>query len=532
LLIDLNESQTRRFGGDICVIGTGAAGLTLASVLLQSGVSVIMLESGGFDSDRDANRLNVVETDRWLLFQGAQRGRRRGLGGSTACWGGQLLPLEPIDFAPRAWVDHSGWPITAEDLAPYYRLALQFAGADERNFDSDVSRLLGRQSPFDPRVFSYFFSKWSPHPRFRDLLAEDLRQSTDVRVFLHATVTRIELDNGGDRVREVRASNAAQEEFVFTAETIVLCTGGIETPRLLLANRHQAPRGIGNGHDLVGRFFQDHPNVRVGTVRSAEPQRMHELFSPATVDGLDVTPQLSLAPEVQEKDGLLNASAHVWFRYPRTLLQRLSLLNLVRRIGAEPNAARNLVDAGLLLSGPTIRMLRQGARLGEEARFTITVIVEQEPSPESRITLASRTDRFGVPRAKVRWQLTDKTWGTVVRVSRALESQFRQVGLGTLDIFPHIATDRTYWNVFPHDANHHMGGTRMASSPDAGVVDENCRVFGVENLFVASSSVFPTGGHSNCTLTIMALALRLAEHLGISPHAPGKGPSVDARVEA
>jgi choline dehydrogenase-like flavoprotein len=525
MLIDLNESRERRFRCDMCVVGTGAAGLTLASVLLRSGASVIMLESGGLEPDRDADRLNVCETDRRLLFQGAQRGRRRGLGGSTACWGGQLLPLEPIDFVRRGWIDHSGWPITAEDLAPYYRLALRFAGSDERNFDSDLCRVLGRDSPFDPRVLRYFFSKWSPHPRFRDVLVDDLRQSTDVRVFLHATVTRIELENGGDRVREVRASNSALEEFVFAAETIVLCTGGIETPRLLLANRHQAPKGIGNGRDLVGRFFQDHPNVRVGTVRSSVPRRMHELFSSATVDGVHVTPQLSLAPEVQEAGGLLNASAHVWFGYPRSLLQRLPLLNLARRIGVEPHAARNLIDASMLLTGPTIRLHRQGARLGEKARFAVTVIVEQEPCRESRIMLASRTDRFGVPRAKVRWRLTDKTWGTVVHVSRALQGQFRQVGLGTLDLFPHIATDRPYWNVFAHDAYHHMGSTRMASSPTAGVVDQNCRVFGVENLFVASSSVFPTGGHSNCTLTIMALALRLAEHLGVSTHALGEQPA-------
>lgn len=517
MLTDLNESTERRFAADICIIGTGAAGLTLASVLLRSGAAVIMLESGGVELEEEAERLNRIETDGGFMFEGARRGRRRGFGGSTACWGGQLLPLEPLDFAQRAWVDHSGWPLTADDLAPYYRRALKFAGSDDRNFDSDLCRALARESPFDPQVLRYYFSKWSPHPRFRDVLADELRQSANVRVFLHATVTRIELENGGDRVKQVRAANGSRGDFVFTANTVVLCTGGIETPRLLLANRDQAPRGLGNEHDMVGRFFQDHPNVRVGTVRAADPQRLHEIFGDAAVDGLRVSPKVSLSPQLQEGEGLLNASAHVWFRYPRTLLQRLALLNLAGRIGADRRAARDLIGAAWLLGWPTLRLHREGSRLGSGARFTIIVITEQEPCAESRITLGSRTDRFGMPLAKINWHLTDKVWRTVVGVCRNLQSEFHQTGLGEMDLFPHIASHREYWRAFPHDFYHHMGATRMATSPETGVVDENCRVFGVENLFIASSSLFPTGGHSNCTLTIMALALRLADHLGVAP---------------
>lgn len=521
MFIDLNQSDEARFRANICVIGTGAAGLTLASVLLSSGASVMMLESGGLQLEKAAAHLNRCETE-GLLFQGAQLGRKRVFGGSTECWGGQLLPLEPIDFAQRAWVDHSGWPITGEDLAPYYRLALRFAGSDELNFDSDVCRALGRASPFDTRVLRYYFSKWSPHPRFRDILAGALRASADVRVFYHASVTSIRLYKGGQRVTEVRAANSSLQEFVFTADTVVLCTGGIETPRLLLASTDQAPNGIGNADDMVGRFFQDHPNVRVGTVRSTDPPQMYELFTDGAVDGLRVTPHLSVAADRQESDHLLNASALIWLRYPRMMLQRLALLNLVRRIGLERHAVRNLIDAGWLLGWPTIRLLREGSRLGKDARFTVTVIVEQEPCAESRIVLGNRTDRFGVRLPKIRWHLTEKTWDSVVRVSRILQDEFQDSGMGRLDLFPHITHHRPYWRVFPHDGFHHMGSTRMSASPEDGVVDTQCQVFGVDNLFVVSSSVFPTGGHSNCTLTIMALAFRLAEHLGAGHRGGGE----------
>jgi choline dehydrogenase-like flavoprotein len=512
VLVDLNLTRRRRYAADICVVGTGAAGLTLASVLLHSGASVMMLESGGFDREDDVQRLNRCETDR-LLFEGAFRGRTRAFGGSTTCWGGQLLPLEPLDFARREWVEHSGWPITHGELAPYYSQALSFAGSDGLNFDSDVCAALGRENPFDLQLLRYYFSKWSPHPRFGDVMADALRASERVRVFLHATATRLQLDDAGRRVEAVHARNASRDEYVFRAPIVVLATGGIETARLLLANWDQARGGIGNANGMVGRFFHDHPSLLVGTVRAEDPAQIHRHFATAAVGGLQVTPRLSLQPSVQEAHGLLNASAYVGFDYPRMLLRRAMALNLARGVGVEQRGARNLVDAARLLAGPTVRLHRQGRRVGKDAQFTLTVITEQEPCAESRITLASRTDRFGLPLARIRWHTTAKTWDTVRRFSRVLVSEFDRSGLGTVDLAPHITADRVYWRVFPHDLYHHMGATRMGASPATGVVDENCRVFGVENLFIASSSVFPTGGHSNCTLTIMALALRLADHL-------------------
>lgn len=274
MLIDLNDCPPRRYAGDVCVVGTGAAGLTLASVFLQGGASVMMLESGGRDFEAEAQRLNRCEAGP-VLFEGAHRGRKRVFGGSTMCWGGQLLPLEPIDFAQRPWVDHSGWPITGVDLAPYYRRALRFAGSCERNFDGDLCRALGVDNPFNPEILRYYFSKWADRPSFRELLIDDLRSSDHVQVFLHANVTRLELGGGGDHITQVRASNGSADESEFRASTVVLCTGGIETARLLLANRHHAPEGIGNAHGLVGRFFQDHPSLLVGAVRSPDPQQMH-----------------------------------------------------------------------------------------------------------------------------------------------------------------------------------------------------------------------------------------------------------------
>lgn len=515
MLIDLNQQRPQRFSAEVCVVGTGAAGLTLASAFLQSGVSVMLLESGGFEHEQRAERLNRCETDR-LLFDGAHSGRKRVFGGSTTCWGGQLLPLDPIDFNKRAWVDHSGWPIGAEEVAPYYRQALRFAGSDELDFDSDICQALGVDSPLDESTFRYYFSKWAPRPNFREIVGDDLEESDHVRVFLHANVTEIELGRGRDHVKEVRARNFDDEGFVFDAQVVVLATGGIETARLLLSNRDQVPGGIGNGHDLVGRFFHDHPSLLVGTVRTREPARFRKLFYEAKIDDLKVTPRLSLRPAAQEAYELLNVAAYMSFAYPRTVLRRAMLVNLARRVRVERQGARHLVEAASSSLGSTMKLHRDRRMVAEDARFTLTVTTEQEPCADSRITLANSLDRFGVPRARIRWHNTDKTWETIVRFSKLLQEEFRRVGLGEVELFAGVRADRAYWRIFPHDLYHHMGATRMGPSPSTGVVDENCRVFGAKNLYIASSSVFPTGGHSNCTLTIMALAFRLARHLGVS----------------
>jgi choline dehydrogenase-like flavoprotein len=270
----------------------------------------------------------------------------------------------------------------------------------------------------------------------------------------------------------------------------------------------------------VGRFFHDHPQVAVGAVRAADPASVERYLGPQQSQGIEVLPRLSLTAEQQRAHRVLNAQAYVFGPlYPRSLLRRAMAVNLLRQMGREQHAARDLIDAAKTLVGPTLSLHWERRLHAAEARgyFQVSVVTEQEPCPTSRITLSGRRDRYGMPRAKITWHKTQKTWDTVAHLARTLRDEVRKARLGELEVWPHISPTKSYWRVFMHDTYHHMGGTRMGSSPVTGVVDENCKVHGVDNLYIASSSVFPTGGHSNVTLTIMALSFRLAEHLITTP---------------
>jgi choline dehydrogenase-like flavoprotein len=525
VLIDLDDAAPRSFAADICIVGTGAAGLSLASVLLAAGVSVAMLESGGLELEPAPQELNRCQADE-ILFEGAVEGRKRMLGGATNCWEGFLLPLEDIDFATRPWVDHSGWPLSGSDLAPYYAQALRFANAGAADFEADVCRDLGVQNPFDPAVLRYYFSKVSPTPRFADLLVDDLRASEDVRVYLHATATNLSLNSAGTVVEEVVAANSSGERFRFRAPVVIVCSGGIESCRLLLNSAARTAGGIGNEHGLVGRFFQDHPRLMVGALRAHDAATVERYLAPQRSGGVEVLPRVSLRPELQESHEVLNAQAYVYGGglYPKTLLRRAMVLNLARRSGRGERAGRHLLDVSRRLLGPTLTLQREMRRDPEQARryFQVSVVSEQEPSDASRITLSRHRDRYGSPLPRITWHKTQKTWETVAHMATTLREEVAKSGLGELELWPHVASPRPYWRALFHDTYHHMGATRMGVTPQAGVVDEQCRVHAVENLYIVSGSVFPTGGHSNVTLTIMALAFRLAEKLVGAPTAAGR----------
>ncbi|MEA2736618.1 MAG: hypothetical protein QOE14_3069, partial [Humisphaera sp.] len=242
---------------DICVIGTGAAGLAIANELLDTNLRLVFLEGGGADHEPASQDLyQSLVTGH--PFAGHMTGRFRVLGGSTTRWGGQALRLTPIDFQPRDWVPHSGWPIRYDQLHDYYLRASRFLEVDELDFDRDLFRLLGTQPPgFDAARVHYHFSKWSPRPDLRLAHRAKLAASTRATLLLHANVTRIRLSGDHRHVDEVTVRSLGGRSATVRAKQFVLCAGGIETARILLANNTQQPAGIGNGRDLVGRFFQD-----------------------------------------------------------------------------------------------------------------------------------------------------------------------------------------------------------------------------------------------------------------------------------
>jgi choline dehydrogenase-like flavoprotein len=504
---------------DLCVVGSGAAGLTIASEMMRTRLSTVIVESGSLEHEPPTQALYDVDIS-GLPHPGATEGRLRICGGSTTQWGGQALPLMRHDFERREWVPHSGWPISLDELMPYYARACRYLLVDNLNFDSDLfARLRTRPPVFDTHRVWYHFSKWSPKPSLREHYLPDLGSSDRCTLLLHANVTGVVLDKTLNRVETIEACSLADQKITVRARTFVLGVGGIETARLLLANNKQQPNGIGNEHDLVGRFFQDHPSAMIGWLKTSNPARAQRFLNVFHKKGLKYSVRCTATPRWQKEHRTLNVSMGTTFVEGGSALQDAKdIYAAMRGEIISGSVARKLLrtarhaNAALL---PAWHFLALGRSFSPNARMQIGLTTEQEPNPESRILLSDRTDALGIRRSNVRWKLTDLTRHTIGAFAWALREEFQRAGIGDIELDEWVHDEAQPWTNHVTDQFHHIGTARMNESPRLGVVDPNCQIHGVANLYVGSSAVFPTGGHSNPTLTIIALCMRLSDRLKV-----------------
>lgn len=518
MITDLSATDdVQPFTCDVCILGSGAAGLAIATELMGSRLNVIVLESGGIEFEPQTQALYEAEIS-GLPHPGSSQGRFRTCGGSTTRWGGQALPLMTSDFERRDWVANSGWPISFQELTSHYLRASRFLSVDENNFDTDLFSYLRARPPLiDPERVWYHFSKWSPQPNIRETYLPKIKESDRCRLLLHANVVDIALNQSADRVEAIRVRSLAGKETTVNARAFVVCAGGIETARILLANNRQQIAGIGNQNDLVGRFFQDHPNAMVGRLNSKTPDQVQQYFNVFHKHGLKYSVRLTATSEWQRRHKTLNTSMGVIFVQEGEGLDDLkNVYAAVRRLRINSSVARKLLR---LASNPTTTMapvwryLARGRSYTPNAQFRICLTCEQEPNPESRVSLSDKKDALGIRRANVHWQLTDLTRYTMQQFADVVRDEFRRSNLGEVTLDDWIRDVSPAWVNHINDQFHHIGTTRMHDSPRHGVVDRDCKVHGISNLYVGSSAVFPTSGHSNPTLTIIALCMRLSDKL-------------------
>jgi choline dehydrogenase-like flavoprotein len=487
VIVDAHKQEvTSDLETGVCLVGAGAAGITLARALEASGIDCVLLEGGGFvPRERsswelyrgDVTASPVAEIEGYL-----QASRLRWFGGSTNHWVGWCRPLDLLDFEPRPWIPHSGWPLRREDLDPFYRSAadvLQIEPFDRTPGPAAHEEAFpGSDGDFE-RVRFYM----SPPTRMGERYRGEIEHARHVRALLHANVVTLETDADKRRLEAVRVLTIAGAGFRVRARAFVLAMGGIENARLLLASN------VGNDHDLVGRFFMDHPHVIPGQVALTPPAGgFAPFFFHRPPDFRCSTIQvLSLTERAQRRNRLANADLH--FRS----LPGFSPESSDRAGSAVARMAALTEGTGRELTAAELRLR-----------------LEPVPNPESRIVLSEQKDALGVPRAELSWRLDREDAGHVEAAVDALARELGRSGWGRaqralLDGEPWPGTS---WG------GHHIGTTRMHADPRQGVVDAEGRVHGVANLFVAGSSVFPTAGAANPTLTIVALALRLAKRLG------------------
>ncbi|HWA30454.1 MAG TPA: GMC family oxidoreductase [Rhizomicrobium sp.] len=477
---------------DIAIIGGGPAGITLAMTLAEKPVRILLLESGGTSYDEKTQDLyNGEETG--VTYTPLNATRVRCLGGSTNHWGGWCRPLDASDFEKRSWVPYSGWPFTRSALTPYYPRAQAFVEAGRFNYGRDTAEWFGKYG--DPLNLGAggLYTSWFEFSKMRgsdlptnfgERYAADLRRLSNVTVMLHANVTDIGLAADAGSVDHLDVATLSGNTFSVKAKYVVLATGGIENARMLLASNGVMKQGIGNTNDLVGRFFMDNPIPR-------------QVATLVAFDG-------PLAPYYSDHqrgpDSLFRATLAVTDAFKRRKQVMGSLITVENKT--------DLDDLGKAAVATTASALSVDA--GNARAYALGTGMELKPDPDRRITLTQARDALGMPRIKLNVTIGVDDFGLFRETLGELGRQLLEARTGMLRI------DRKSlesWMQVMDWGNHHVGTTRMHADPRQGVVDADCKVHGVGNLFVAGSSVFPTCGASNPTMNIIAMTLRLADHI-------------------
>ena len=513
---------------DICIVGAGAAGITLARQYVNTQTRVCLLESGGLDFEEATQNL-YEGPNLGMPYYDIVDARLRFFGGTTNIWGGRCIPLDAIDFEKRDWIPHSGWPISRDDLEPFYVRAHNAMGLGAYEYGNKLWQAAGKRPPqFDATQLTTQFWRFDETEEpFGASRCTDIFNAANIDVVLHASVVHIQANAQANSVAHVDIGALNGRRGSVSARHFVLACGGIENARLLLAAQDVEANGIGNRHDQVGRYFMEHQHGRVGQVVTEQPwQIWHQFHKFELNDGRTVAPILLAGKEAQAERSMLNSG--LTFKLQRNPDQGL-LLNdrLYRDLKHKlpPDEARRRMyhtyRAVRSWTQKTIKptLSRARARLGLRKLY-VMVRAEQAPNPESRVQLVNDKDSLGIPRAALNWQLSALDKATVSALADLCQQEFQRLGLGTMAPAAWLADPSPEWPVddtvskHPIAGYHHMGTTRMSADPTTGVVDANCRVHGYQNLFIAGSSVFTTGGWANPTLTILALAYRLADHLG------------------
>jgi choline dehydrogenase-like flavoprotein len=529
MVVDLHElsvTEPFSFEADVCIVGAGAAGLTLARSLLKQGRRVILAESGGVDYEAATADLGEGSIAGERYYDLADSHLRL-FGGTTAIWGGRCAELDEIDFERRDWIPFSGWPIQKSALAPYYGLAWDSLGL--RRTDGDrlaAARMRGVQS----WVARDFRLRWWQCDRQRDRYGyqaqRDLAQNPAMQLVLHATATEVRLRPGLRSVDHVVVRSLRGHRGTLRARHFVLAAGGLENPRILLSSHAQCAAGIGNGNDLVGRFFMEHPHARAGRLHPRSTRwALLQAFGAQRFEGAACAAMLCPNEGLQRERAILNSSLVPRLRpHPRSSQGLGRSLYEAARERVEPTRTGRALWHAYKRTREAIKRvtypLLPWTRLNLDTQgLYLSVRAEQAPNPDSRVRLGDARDGLGVPRIVLDWRLSELDRRTLGVMAERLDRALQDSGTGRVQAAEWLTRRDGGWEFDPLISRHpiggfhHMGTTRMADSPRAGVVDRDCRVHDMDNLWVAGSSVFPTSGWANPTLSIIALSMRLADRL-------------------
>lgn len=477
MISQLNSSKDLLTNYDYCIVGTGPAGITLAIELSDKGYKILLLEAGGLEYSQHSQDFYECESrghEGWPKLT-----RLRFFGGTSNHWSGRCRPFESVDFDRDTINGLPGWPISYSEIAPYLNRAMEIIDLDETTGFQSVNQDWGLAN------FSPDASAQSTPTRFKGKYIDQLSASNNLHCFYDATAIGLKLDHAHQSAQTITVTNSENEEISISAGKFILCMGGIENPRFLLNCNQQISAGVGNTSDMVGRCFMEHLNVSLGSFIYKNPNdfsAMQFYTDPDFSAGLDI--------------GSSNVT--------------LGIIRKVRSYG-RTKAVKDF-----------FKSLACNMDMAEKVQFisdfkcpgmgNISTLMEQSPNLHSRIMLSKNLDGLGLPRAIFDWRINHYDLRTIQKVGTTFAREFTKAGLGNVKLEDFVLGQDLDAVKFSRHA-HHMGTTRMSHKPEFGVVDENLKVHGIDNLYIAGSSIFSTGGACNPTMPIIQFCLRLSDHL-------------------
>lgn len=544
MIFDYRNDPFPKIEADLCIIGAGPAGITIAREFLNTSVTVCVLESGGMDAESNSQTLCEGSSVGHAAFNAATS-RMRAFGGTSNVWGGGCIPLCSLDLESRHWVPNSGWPLRYEQLQPFYSRARSLFKIDGHGFGdgSFLTSPARKPPPFDENKLVNRNFILSPI-YFGESYGEELERAANIQVFLHVSALELESCPDARSVRQVRVSSLHGQHGVVRAKHYVLACGGIENARLLLLSDSVATAGLGNGHDLVGRYFMDHPRGILGTLTAAAPERLIRAYDRTGGKGIaPAFPELCLSEPAQREHRLLSGRARpvaVEGPVPRGIQALRDVRKALRKpsrddamalegqsragkggsagSGQRRSTVREWGSLAVDLGGGlgdiarAMRRKKAGKSAVDSERVDVVGYFEQAPNPDSRVMLGRETDALGQRKVRVDWRLTSLDWHTYRTAATMFGMELALACNGQFELQPWLASGLDESPEI-EGTSHHLGTTRMSEHPSQGVVDLDSRVHGMSNLYVAGSSVFPTGGWAFPTFTLVAMSLRLADCL-------------------
>jgi choline dehydrogenase-like flavoprotein len=535
-----DNPQNKILEASVCIVGAGAAGISLACELDGCGLSVVVLEAGGLQSNPQLS--DNYRGTATAPHPDPTQFRRAAFGGTTSLWGGRCVAFDPIDFERRDYVAGSGWPISYEEVAKYYPRAMDYCDAGD--FDFTVSGSVPRASPtiagFDGNgdLLDDRIERYSLPTDFGKRYRRRLELSSNVTVLLNSRCVRLNKRSGDDTIESAQFVDTSGRRGCVKARVFVLAAGGIEVPRLMM-DSDPLGSGLGNREDCLGRYYSCHFENVLGRLT---PNGAAIVFGfEKTSDGVYCRRQLRLSAAAQRRDHLLSTAFRLHFPNYSDATHGSSVMSAIylAKSALVPEYRAILQHSAGAQSAPALPHLRNVlAGMPKLAKFTAewlfqiklarrklpyTLVAnadgsypvdfncEQTPDPANRISLTHETDHDGLRRVNIAWRVSEADAEAAARAFLLLRDTLRRSSTCRFEFDENALRERLRRS--PPLGGHHIGTARMAATPRSGVVDSNCAVFGLPNLFIASSAVFTTGSHANPTLTIVALAARLAGHL-------------------